>query len=137
MTVRSTLATMMLLVRAAAVILSMLPDPRVAESTELLAAIPDVATTEKRLMTLDDLLRLRDIDSLSVSADGSHFAILVRQAVPERNNYRTGWFVGSTRGGVLTFIGSGGKVRLLTFADGTTLGDIAGGPSRWSPDGKW
>jgi len=67
---------MMLLVRAAAVDFKYVAGrSRRAESTELLAAIPDVATTEKHLMTLDDLLRLRDIDSLSVSADGSHFAI--------------------------------------------------------------
>jgi len=107
------------------------------ESVDVLRAIPNVPATRKHLMTIEDLLRLRDIDSLSVSADGSHFAILVRQGIPERNTYRTGWFAGAAAGGDLVFIGDGGDARLLTFSDGTTLGELTGGPSRWSPDGIW
>jgi dipeptidyl aminopeptidase/acylaminoacyl peptidase len=118
-------------------ILTLVQHARAEETPDVLRAMPIVPAGAKRLIALDDLLRLRDIDSLSLSADGSHFAILVRQAVPERNRYRTGWFVGSTAGGDLTFVGDGGDARLLTFPDGTTLGDISGGPGRWSPDGTW
>lgn len=107
------------------------------DGESVLNKIPSVPTAAKRRIALQDLLQLRDIDSLSVSPDGVHFAILVRQAIPERNAYRTGWFVGSTAGDSLTFVGDGGEPRLETDVDGTTLGDVSGGPGRWSPDGDW
>src|SRR5712672_2385095 len=120
-----------------AVILMLVQHAQADEYAGVLRVIPVVPAGAQRLIALDDLLRLRDIDSLSLSADGSHFAVLVRQAVPERNSYRTGWFVGSTVGGDLTFVGDGGDARLLTFADGTTGGETSGGPAHWSPDGLW
>src|SRR5882762_2712831 len=126
-----------LLLLAATVMLAVVLDANAQTNPDVLRAIPSVPSGALRSITTDDLLRLRDIDSLSLSPDGSHFAILVRQAVPEQNTYRTGWFVGSSTGGDLTFVGGGGDVRLLTFPDGTTGGEIAGGPGRWSPDGKW
>jgi hypothetical protein len=134
---RGRLATRALGVLVGAMLLTSVPHTRADENGDALRAIPVVPAGAKRPITLEDLLWLRDIDSLSLSADGSHFAILVRQAVPDRNVYRTGWFVGSTSGGVLTFVGGGGDARLLTFPDGTTLGEISGGPGRWSPDSKW
>jgi dipeptidyl aminopeptidase/acylaminoacyl peptidase len=111
--------------------------PVAADDETVLSMIPSVPIAETRRITLQDLLQLRDIDSLSVSPDGSHFAILVRQAVPARNTYRTGWFAGSIGGGSLTFVGDGGEPPLLTFPDGTTAGDIDGRAGRWSPDGTW
>jgi dipeptidyl aminopeptidase/acylaminoacyl peptidase len=108
-----------------------------ADDEKALSEIPSVPVVANRRITLQDLLQLRDIDALSVSTDGSHFAILLRQAVPAQNAYRTGWFVGSAAGGSLTFVGDGGEPRLVTFPNGTTQGEIAGGPGRWSPDGLW
>lgn len=99
-------------------------------------SIPQNVTGPKRHITTDDLARLRDIDSLSVSPDGTRFAILVRQAVPEQNTYRTAWFVGALRGGALTHVGDGGEARLLTRPNGRRTGDFGGSVSRWSPDGQ-
>jgi len=125
------------LVQVVGIVFTLMPRAHAEEIATVLREIPFVPENPKRLIAIDDLLRLRDIDSLNLSPDGSHFAILVRQAVPEQNTYRTGWFVGSSTGGDLTFVGGGGDVRLLTLPDGTTGGEIAGGPGRWSPDGKW
>jgi len=135
--VRSAIAISIVLSRTGAVFLTVVPQTHADEVAEALRAIPAVSPSPKRPITADDLLRLRDIDSLSVSADCTHFAILVRQAVPERNTYRTGWFVGSTAGGELTFVGDGGDAGPMTLMNGTTGGEIAGEPGHWSPDGDW
>jgi len=97
--------------------------------------IPDVAAGPLRDITTRDLIGLRDVDTLSLSPDGSHYAILVREAVPERNLHRTGWFIGATRGGPLTYAGDGGEARLRQPPNGRPVGAIIGSPGRWSPDG--
>lgn len=100
--------------------------------------VPDAVKGPKRAITTEDLTRIRDIDVLSLSPDGSRFAILVRQADAAANTYRSSWFVGAVSGGTLVHAGDGGEARLLRTADGfAPSGDIAGGPVRWSPDGKW
>lgn len=98
--------------------------------------IPERATGARRPITTDDVARLRDIDSLSVSPDGHRFAILVRQAVPEKNTFRTAYFVGSLQGGALTYVGDGGEARRLTKENGRTSGEYGGSVIRWSPDGR-
>lgn len=120
-----------------AVALILTPHVHAEVSEDALRTIPVVPVTAKRTMTIEDLLLLRDIDALSVSPDGSHFAILLRQAVPEKNGYRTGWFVGSARGGALTFVGDGGEASLLVWPNGTRGGEVSGSAGRWSPDGMW
>ncbi|WP_129642456.1 Atxe2 family lasso peptide isopeptidase [Peristeroidobacter agariperforans] len=99
--------------------------------------IPQVADGPKRLITTDDLIALRDIDSFSLSPDGKKFAVLIRQADPVANDYRTGWFIGSTDDGALTAAGDGGEARLTIGVTGRRGGEIAGSPSRWSADGQW
>ena len=90
-----------------------------------------------RHITIDDLARIRDIDTISVAPDGRRFAILVRQARPETNDYAKAWFVGGVDGGEdLVYLGDGGEVRLLTRAGGDSAGEIGGGVGRWSPDGR-
>jgi dipeptidyl aminopeptidase/acylaminoacyl peptidase len=132
------LASWIVLVRFAAVlVLASVPRTEAEEIGDTLRSIPKVPASAKRLIESRDLLLLRNIDSLNVSPDGAHFAILVRQAIPERNTYRTGWFVGSTAGGGLLFVGDGGEARLITSPDGDAGGEMGGGPGRWSPDGKW
>ncbi len=100
-------------------------------------SIPQTVSGPKRHITADDLARLRDISSFSLSPDGERFAILVRQAVPQKNSYRTAWFVGSLSTGELIPAGDGGEVRLLTHPDGDRGGEIGGSVSRWSPDGRF
>ncbi|WP_238345767.1 Atxe2 family lasso peptide isopeptidase [Luteimonas saliphila] len=89
-----------------------------------------------RLITTDDLARIRDIDTLSISPDGARFAILVRQADPEANTYRMAWYVGQLDGGALTYVGDGGEARLMTSPNGIQTGDFEASPARWSPDGS-
>jgi dipeptidyl aminopeptidase/acylaminoacyl peptidase len=99
-------------------------------------AIPAAAPGPLRDITTRDLIGVRDVDTLSLSPDGSRYAILVRQAIPERNAYQTGWFVGATAGGAPTYVGDGGEARLRESPIGRPVGAIIGSPGRWSPDGR-
>lgn len=116
--------------------LALLIAPVAAKAAGPAIVIPDHIEGPKRNITTEDLARLRDIDSLSLSNDGERFAILVRQAAPETNSYRTAWFAGAVAGGALTYLGDGGETRLLVKANGHAVGDIAGSLSRWSPDDR-
>lgn len=99
--------------------------------------IPQPEPGPLRDVTVSDIARLRDIDSLSVSPDGKRFAILVRQADPARNDYRTGWFVGDFTRQALNYVGDGGEARLLVGPSGGSTGDFGGSVARWSPSGNW
>lgn len=74
---------------------------------------------------------------MEVSPDGKHYAVLVRQADAEANDFRTGWFVGQTAKDALTYVGQGGCARPSLTAAGFSGGEIESRPVRWSPDGKW
>jgi dipeptidyl aminopeptidase/acylaminoacyl peptidase len=100
-------------------------------------SIPAVATSAKRLVTIDDVIAIRQVDTLSVSPDGQRFAILVRQANAAANSYRVAWFVGSVAGGPLTYVGDGGEVRPRVEANGYLGGEIDRSEARWSRDGQW
>jgi dipeptidyl aminopeptidase/acylaminoacyl peptidase len=100
-------------------------------------SIPEVPITAKRTITVDDLAAVRTIDSLSVSPDGQRYAILVRQAEPSANEYRSAWFSGSTAAGELVRLGDGGEVRPRVMWTGHVPGEIGASESRWSPDGQW
>jgi dipeptidyl aminopeptidase/acylaminoacyl peptidase len=95
--------------------------------------IPAVVTSAKRTITVDDVMALRSVTSLTISPDGTKFSIFVRQADPAANEYRTAWFVGSSRGGQLTKVGDGGLLRPKV----TVYGELDAPYSRWSPDGRW
>lgn len=96
-------------------------------------SIPNDSDRPARAVTVDDIIALRSITSLSISPDGTRFAVFVRQADSGRNDYRTAWFVGRTRGGELTHVGDGGLLRPRP----TVYRDLDAPYSRWSPDGKW
>jgi dipeptidyl aminopeptidase/acylaminoacyl peptidase len=99
--------------------------------------IPDVAATPKRLVTIEDLVALRNISSLSVSPDGRHVAVFVYQADAEINDYHTAWLIYDIATGKLTRAGDGGQVRPKIYPAGDIVGDIEGRQARWSPDGQW
>lgn len=99
--------------------------------------IPSVSADSKRSITVDDVVAIRDIDSLTLSPDRHSFAIFVRQGDAATNAYRTGWFVGDVATGRLTNVGYGGELRPKPQPSGHVLGDVSGGESRWSPDGQW
>lgn len=109
--------------------------PAAAAPDDVLTAIPTIAPADKRAIAIEDLLSLRDIDALSVSRDGARFAIFVRQALAEKNSYRTGWFVGSERDRTLVFVGAGGDVSPDT--DINVIGELPRRKALWSPDGDW
>ena len=111
--------------------------PAKAQPAAAVIEIPPIAESPRRRITTDDLARIRDIASLSVDPDGERFAILVRQASPETNSFRTGWFVGTVGETKLTYVADGGEARQLVSASGRTSGDFGGSVARWSADGQW
>lgn len=121
--------------RGLATLLMLAASARADVSHDVLSAIPTIGPADKRAVTIDDLLSLRDIDTLSVSPDGARFAIFVRQAAPDTNSYRTGWFVGSDGESALVFVGAGGDVAPDT--DGPVTGELSRRRAQWSPDGDW
>ena len=60
--------------------------------------IRQLASSEDRRITPEDLLTLREPKGLSISPDGKWVAFVVGQAVYETNGYRSGLFVVSTSG---------------------------------------
>lgn len=101
-------------------------------------AIPTVAKTAPRPITTDDMAALRRIDSMSLSPDRSRYVISVRQGDPVANDYRLGWFVGSTSGGALAYIAEGGEARLAQDVAGVRIGgSLERHVARWSPNGQW
>lgn len=99
--------------------------------------IPQLSKQPKRAITTIDLATLRDIDVLSAAPDGKRYAILVRQADPTANAYRTAWFIGSTTSNGLVYAGDGGEVRFKALPSGRTTGSLGGGASAWSADSAW
>lgn len=91
----------------------------------------------KRPVTVQDIVALRKIPALSVSADGNLYAIHVRQADAKENRYRSGWFVGKIEGGPLRYVGDGGVARLLVLPWGASMGDLESPEAHWSPDSQW
>lgn len=119
-------------------VVTLLASVSVASEARPPLQIPSVAKTVPRSITIDDMTALRRIDSMSLSPDRSRYVISVRQGDPIANDYRLGWFVGSTSGGAPTYIAEGGEARLAQdVAGGRIGGSLERHVARWSPDGQW
>jgi dipeptidyl aminopeptidase/acylaminoacyl peptidase len=102
--------------------------------------IPDIAeSSAPRLITVDDVMALREIAAVKVSPDGKRYAAFVRQPDVAANDYRSAWFVGRTDGygEPLTRVADGGDMRFLILPNGHTSGDLDRPEVQWSPDGEW
>ena len=91
----------------------------------------------KRLITVDDVMALRNVAALKISPDGSRYAAFVRQADVASNTYPSAWFVGAVDGGKLTRVGDGGEMRFMVLPNGGTSGDLDQPEVQWSRDGEW
>lgn len=100
-------------------------------------ALPGAKGGPPRAISVDDVARVRDVDSLGLSPDGRRIALFVRQGDSLQNRYRTGWFVVDVEGGDLRWVGDGGDLVPKVMPTGHMPGFVAGGEGRWSPDGKW
>lgn len=87
-------------------------------------------------ITVDDIARVRDIDTLSVSPDGSLVALFVRHADAVENRYRSEWLVLDVEARKVTPAGDGGELGPKVMYTGHMPGAVAGSESRWAPDGK-
>lgn len=101
------------------------------------AGTDSVQVPIQQTITVDDIAAIRAIDTLSLSPDGQRFAIFVRHADAEANDYRTAWLTGSIEGSDLTTIGDGGRVGPKVMPTGTIPGVLDLREARWSPDGQW
>jgi dipeptidyl aminopeptidase/acylaminoacyl peptidase len=101
------------------------------------ALLPPQARDRRLPVTVEDLARLRDIDTIAVSHRGDRLALLVRAADPDANSYRTRWHVIRASGGGALDAGDGGEARFIRGADGTISGDLGGSEARWSEGDDW
>lgn len=87
-------------------------------------------------VSTNDLLRLRDVDGLSLSPNGEWLAFFVRQGSVELNDYRIRWFVARTDGkGEPIVLKVDGGVPIVTYLSGLPVGYIRlDEPSKWSAD---
>jgi dipeptidyl aminopeptidase/acylaminoacyl peptidase len=105
-----------------------------------------------RPVTIDDLLRLRDIGEpdpstytqpgpLAVSPDGREVAFVLRRADPDRNAYCQALVVLSTDGPARPRkVADAGELIIYTQATRGSvipIGYVAATRPRWSPDGRW
>lgn len=110
----------------------------------------DVSAIDTRMMTSDDLARLRDFGEptyaqstvgLSVSPDGEHVAFQIRQADPISNSYCLSMIVMATNGhGEARIVDRGGEL-ILRHDPQWGLGPYPSGNAKaikaeWSPDGR-
>jgi len=120
------------------------------DCTDLLP--PKANSLQKRAITADDLLRLRDFGSLDavypgdvfydLSPDRSHIAIQIRQAQPDTNSYCVGLLVlPLARPADARLIDTGGDlIRIPT--EGAGFAALPSGMPqnlipKWSPEGQW
>jgi dipeptidyl aminopeptidase/acylaminoacyl peptidase len=111
----------------------------------------DAAQAERRAVSADDLVRLRDIGSngdfgpgvsaLALSPDRRHLAFQLRRADPRTNNYCLGMFVLSLEpGGRSRAVDIGGELIRVSYdfrgKAGFATGIAATISPRWTPDGK-
>ena len=130
-------------------LLALCPDARAETSCEDLLPGRVAAGAERRLINVDDLVRLRDIGRpegsafsaptpLGASPDGQEVAFILRRADPGSNSYCQGLVVVS-RGGAVRLLDQGGELATASL-DGEGGRMPTGVPEvwapRWSPDGR-
>lgn len=87
----------------------------------------------------DELMLIRDIESIAVSPDGKYVAYQLRQANPTTNDYDIRWYVATTGNeGDPWKLGDAGDVKLMRNSIGAVNGSpVATSEAKWSPDSKW
>lgn len=102
---------------------------------------PAVAQERSRRVRSDDLVRLRDLGSLSVSPDGGKIAFELRRADPVSNSYCSGVFIMDLNRRSIVRVDLGDQARTDRFSNfgliGFPGGAWADNTPRWSPDGQW
>ncbi|MEJ0038988.1 MAG: Atxe2 family lasso peptide isopeptidase [Gammaproteobacteria bacterium] len=87
-------------------------------------------------VSTDDLLRLRDLGTLSLSPDGRWLAFCVYQAVPERDDYVLRWFIVPTDGSAPpSAVDVDGGQPIPSYSYGLPQASIDSSVALWSPDG--
>ncbi|MBB6064581.1 dipeptidyl aminopeptidase/acylaminoacyl peptidase [Pseudoxanthomonas broegbernensis] len=122
-----------------AALVGIAPSVAHAEVCDWLAP-PEIVQGERRPVTADDLIRIRDIGPPTVSPDGKRAAFELRTADAQTNTYCIGLYVlDLADGGRAIQLDVGGDVRISGYADFGLSAYPDGGlqPSipRWSPDG--
>lgn len=86
----------------------------------------------RRPVTSMDLLEIRDVEGVSISADAKYIALVVGQAAYETNGYRSGMYVVPTAlGSAPVCLGTAGAPRW------DSINQWLPEPPQWSPDSKY
>lgn len=87
-------------------------------------------------ISIDDLLRLRDLSSISVSPDGKWLAFSIRVASLASNDYRVRWFIVDSMGASPPSpVSVDGGQPITAYSGGLPHGYIPPEAAKWSPDG--
>lgn len=138
MSYRCTFATRFLIVTLVLFgIFACASDPVPGATAEISFSTGDGALQQKGVST-SDLIKLKDIDTLSVSPDGKLIAFQVRQADPSNRRYKNEWFVSSTTGDSSpVFLGQAGVPRLAQLKNMVPPpGNIDQPRAIWSPNSE-
>lgn len=95
-----------------------------------------IRRTPQGPVTLDDLLRLRDIGGLSLSPDGAHLAFTVQEADPENDRYETRVFIVATSGGQPRPVRIDAGQPFQNIVYGVAQGALPIEAGKWSQDGR-
>ena len=128
---RHVIATVCCVVMAVAVLQGV---HRSADASEQEAS----AAKEKRRITADDLIRLRDIEAWTASPNGKLIAFHLRQASVGSNTYSASWHVLPLSGEPhVTDVGDAGIIRPRPRRSGLIADPVAPTSTpRWSPDSR-
>ena len=100
------------------------------------AAIAGERNTD--VITIDDLVSIRDIRAIALSPDGAYAAYQLVQADKDENDFKVSWHVAETDvGGEAIKIADGGESGGFSYSSGLTIGGVAPSEFVWPADGKW
>lgn len=137
---------------AAGVLAAMLPSPALADCADILPAESASPAAERRPVSPDDIMRLREIGQpdgfafrqptpLAVSPDGSQVAFVLTRADAATNSYCRALVVMPIEGvGTPRVLADAGDMILnetATRGSMITVGYVAPTTPLWSPDGRW
>lgn len=96
------------------------------------------AASDPRHIATDDLVAIRDIQTMAISPDGNYVAYQVVQADKNKNDYDISWHVAATKTNAKPImVADEGGAGSLLYSSGVPVGGVMPSEIVWSPDSEW